>query len=112
MGDKYFKIKNSTNVLQGSTTGFIQAAQTASANQMFSPSIGSLFGTMPCANALYCKYFPTEGVVKLVSTPMGDNAQFRVQSNGTDDQIFCKGYNNGNSPLTIAGASLFDVVDA
>lgn len=111
MGDKYFKIVGSTNVLQGSTTGFTQASQDASASQMFDPSIGS-FATMPCATSQYCKYFPTEGVVKLVSVPMGDNAQFKVQFNGTDYQIFCKGYNNGTTPLTIAGASLFDVVSA
>jgi len=109
VSDYYLKVVGSTNVLEGSTTGFIQTDQCDNGEQQFDivPG-GSGFTTIPCGGGGYWKYTNSVGV-KLVSTPMGNNAKFKVQKNGDDYQIYCKGVNGGNTPLTIAGADKFDL---
>ena len=107
MSDYYLKVSGSTNVLQGSGTGFSQQHQDSNPAQQFDINTGS-FQTIQCANGKYWKYTTSVGV-KLVAVPMGNNAKFKVQQNGNDYQIYCKGVNNGTTVLTIAGANEFDL---
>ena|GEM_PF-1582753 len=110
MSDYYLKVSGSTNVLQGSTSGFIQAHQGDTSNQKFEFTPNGGFTTIQCVNIKYLKYFQASAEVKLVGMPpMGDVGKFRVASNGTDYEIFCKAVNNGTTRLTIAGASEFDL---
>jgi len=106
----YLQVVGSTNVLQGSTTGFTQEDQCDTGNQQFDFDPNGSFTTIQCLNNKFLKYFQASGEVKLVGMPpMGNVGKFQVKSNGTDYEVFCKAVNNGNTPLTIAGANKFDL---
>jgi len=110
VSDYYLKVYGSTNVLQASTSGFIQAHQGDTSNQQFQITPNASFTTIQCLNNKFWKYFQASAEVKLVGMPpMGNVGKFRVASNGTDYEIFCKAVNNGTTPLTIAGANKFDL---
>ena len=109
----YLKVYGSTNVLQASTSGFIQAHQGDTGSQQFDFTPNGGFTTIQCLNNKFLKYFQASAEVKLVGMPpMGDDGKFRVASNGTDYEIFCKAVNNGTTPLTIAGANKFALQSA
>ncbi|NER93481.1 MAG: hypothetical protein F6J86_06540, partial [Symploca sp. SIO1B1] len=100
MANYYLKVSGSTNVLQASTTGFIQSNQTSDPSQKFDIDPDSSFKTVQCLNNKFWKYFPASGEIKLVGMPpSGDASKFKVAFNSTsnDYEIFCKAVNNGNT---------------
>ncbi|NET61477.1 MAG: hypothetical protein F6K47_36755 [Symploca sp. SIO2E6] len=109
MADYYLRVSGSTKVLQGSFTGFIQATQSDSSDQKFAIVPNSSFKTVQSLNTLYWKY---DNELKLdFLVPTGNDGKFKIAFNTTsnDYEVFCLAVNNGTTPITIAGATEFDL---
>ncbi|NES21223.1 MAG: hypothetical protein F6K41_20410 [Symploca sp. SIO3E6] len=109
MSDHYLKVSGSTNVLEGSETGFIQANQSDSPSQKFDFTPNSSgFQKIQCLNGTYWKY-TANGVVLTPKNRQADKFKVTFNTTSNDYEIFCEEYQGGNTPLTIAGANEFDL---